>query len=509
MFFPLKQQVRGVMNWLRRVVVFTLLIGTEFSLIQSQAQQKQVFRKVDKGTILYLFQNKVFRSLNEKLEEWQQAYEQDYSVESNVFDAFEVFASADPLYEQYLNMWIQQYPTSYVPFVARAKYYCECGWMARGFKWASETSEEQFNKMERYFSLALQDIAAALKLNPQIDVCYQLMIQIAMTVSDDVLKKNALQEALKYHPYGYSVRYQYLYSLTPRWGGSYNKMEEFIELSEKYATYNPELKSLRAVIPADKADVLKREGNYDDAIQFYTKAIQYKERASYYVDRGDCYKQLEKYRQALEDYERALDLSPNNPDYLRRKSNALYGLKRFSEAQDAIEMAERLDPNNKWIQKRKEFYQSDAVKAYARGQKAVELMRSGKYEEATSELTEAIRINPNEPYYYFNRGICYLQLHEYEKSLKDLQDAVMRKRDFVKAYNALGQVEYSLGKYDEALEAVNTVIKLEPDNAEAYYNRALIFYKKGWKNEALEETRRACDMGYQSACVLRDQLKGK
>jgi tetratricopeptide (TPR) repeat protein len=381
--------------------------------------------------------------------------------------------------------------------------------MARGQNWASETSDEQFKEMKRYFSLALQDVGAALKMNPKVDVCYQLMIQIAMAVRDDILKKNALLEALKYRPYGYRVRHQYLYSLTPRWGGSYNKMEEFVEQSEKYSGYNPELKSLRAVIPADKADILEREGSYEEAIKLYTAAIRLKESASFYAARGHCHYNLDEYVRALEDYNHALEMRPNNPDYLRMKSSVLFKLKRLSEAQDALEMAERLDPNDKWIQKKKEFYQSDAVKAYDRGQKGFELMKAGKYEEAIGELTEAIYTNPDEPLYYFNRGVCYLQLQRYELSLKDLRDAVARKRDFAKAYDAIGWAEYNLGKYDEALEAINTAVKLEPDNAEAYFNRAMIYDRKGRKDEAVNEARRACSMGYQPACLLREQLTGK
>jgi tetratricopeptide (TPR) repeat protein len=267
------------------------------------------------------------------------------------------------------------------------------------------------------------------------------------------------------------------------------------------------LKALRAAIPQDKASMLKIEENYDEAIQKYNEAIQYSERASYYTDRGDCYYNLNDYRRALADYNQALDLSPNNTDYLRRKAGVLYKLKRFTDAQETIEMAARLDPNDKWIQKRKEFYESDGVKAYTHSYNAATLMEGQRYEEAIIELNEAIKTNPDEPVYYFNRGICYLQMQQYEKSLMDLRSATERKRDYVKAYDAIGWITYRIGKYDEALEAINTILTLEPNNAEAYYNRAMVYCKKDWISEAIRDARLACDMGYQQACILHDQIK--
>lgn len=473
----------------------------------SNVKPNSFHRKVDTGTILFLFQNKIFISLNTKLLEYQAAFEKDVQEETNVYEAFDTFSSSVPLYEAILNNWVQQYTNTYPPYVARAKYYTQRAWAARGSKWASETSEEQFQAMRKYFSLALEDMKSALTLNPKLDVCYSMMINIAMTVSDDGLKKNALTEALKYNPYGFHVRDTYLYSLTPRWGGSYQAMEEFCEEAEKYSAFNPELKSLRSRISADKARVFRYERNYEEALQYFTKALEYRDIADYYAERGDCYYAELANNDALNDYNKALDLKPNNPEYMRKKSSVLYHLNRMSEAQDLIEKAARLDPNDKWVQGQKDFYESDGVKAYNHSKKGTELSRSNQNQEAISEFTEAIRLNGDEPYNYFARGSCYLQLQRYDEALKDYNEVLVRKRDDLKAYDAIGWIQYHIGKYDDAISTFNTIIKLDPNNAEAYYNRALNYKAKGWKNEALSDARRACSMGYQRACFIADQLQ--
>jgi tetratricopeptide (TPR) repeat protein len=264
------------------------------------------------------------------------------------------------------------------------------------------------------------------------------MIEIGMTVSDDRLKKNALSEALKYNPYGFHVRSKYLHTFTPRWGGSYQEMEDFCDEAKKYSAYNPELKSLRSQIFSDKAKVFESEQNNEEAVQYYSKALKYREFADYYAERGDCYYALEKYKLALNDYNKALDLKPNSPEYMRRKSGVLFRLNKLSDAQDLIEEASRLDPNNKWIQKKKDFYESDGVKAYKHSKQGLEYFQANRFQDA-------IRLNGDLSINYFSRGSCYIQLKRYDEALKDYKEVLVHQRDNLKAYDAIGWIQYHTG----------------------------------------------------------------
>jgi tetratricopeptide (TPR) repeat protein len=291
--------------------------------VPSLGQTSRFHRKVDKSEILLQFQKQLFKSLNSKLEEFQQAFEEDYQAEDYVFDAFEAFKKVDSAYEPVLQNWVMQFPASYAPYVARAEYYCACALQARRNKRAIEKDQNEYKEMERYYSLALLDIDQALKLNVVMDVCYALKVEIGMAMEKEELMTNALVEASKYHPYGYRVRLKYLQTLTPRNGGSYEKMEGFIVSCTKLAVYNPKLKELSAAIPADKGSAFSYLGKYDHAMKMYTEALKFSNCHSYYADRGDAYTKLQDYKHALEDYDRALELSPNDPEYLRRKAQAL------------------------------------------------------------------------------------------------------------------------------------------------------------------------------------------
>jgi len=487
------------------VFFFTAIFQLSFSQTNDPSGQNR--RKVDQGTILFLFQNRIYKSLSEKLEEMQRAYEHDIMEEANLYKAYSIFNHAIPQYETYLNEWIAAYPAICAPYVARAEYYSACAHASRGGAWASETSEKQFAGMRRYFSLAMQDIENALKLNPKMEVCYDILIEVGQFASNDALKLNSLKEVLKFNPYAYQVRATYLHSLTPRWGGSYNQMQEFIDDAEKYASVNPRLTALKAVISADKASIMAHDSRYDEAIQLYTEALRIAEKPWYYSEQGDCYFKMNEYRKAMSDYDHAIALDPMDADYLRRKASVLYKLNRLSDAQELIEQAEKLDASDKWIRQQKEFYESDGAKAKVHAGRGYDYLQKGQYEAAVQELNEALNLNGEDYISYYNRGICFYYLQNPDKSIADMRQVIARKREYINAYRLIGKIEHERGNYDNALEAMSTFLKLDPQNGEMYYNRALTYWKKGMKREAADDAQRSCSLGFQHACQMYEEIK--
>jgi tetratricopeptide (TPR) repeat protein len=478
------------------VAVIALFIIT---LPMSSLGQTSRFRyKVDKSEILLQFQKQLFKPLNSKLEEFQQAFEEDYQAEDYVFDAFDVFKKADSAYEPILQNWVKQFPASYAPYVARAEYYCACALQARGNKRAIEKDQNEYKEMERYYSLALLDIDQALKLNVGMDVCYALKVEIGMALEKEELITNALVDASKYHLYGYRVRMKYLQTLTPRNGGSYQRMEGFIASCAKYAVYNPKIKELSAAIPADKGSAFSYLGKYDQAVKMYTEALKYSNYHSYYTDRGNAYAKLQDYKHALEDYDRALELSPNDPEYLLRKAQALSQQNRSIEAQKMKRQLKQADTYDDWPPKKSS--EDENEQAIGHAQKGNDFYKAGQYEKAIPEYTEAIRIVPDEYVLYHSRGLCYSQMKNDEAALQDFLRAIERKRDDIDAYVSITTIYANRAMYDDAINSMNKAIAVKPDIAVLYYHRGKVYERKGMNNEALQDIRQACEMGYQRAC---------
>ena len=91
-------------------------------------------------------------------------------------------------------------------------------------------------------------------------------------------------------------------------------------------------------------------------------------------------------------------------------------------------------------------------------------------EKALADCNEAIRINPQEPHAYYNRGNIYLRRNELDRAISE---------------------------YDQA-------IRVDPRKAWAYANRGLAYERKGEKERAIADFRQAYALGdAQAADDLR------
>ncbi|MGD0280766.1 MAG: tetratricopeptide repeat protein [Dissulfurispiraceae bacterium] len=78
----------------------------------------------------------------------------------------------------------------------------------------------------------------------------------------------------------------------------------------------------------------RKSGNYQQAIDEYTKAIQLKpDFATAYNNRGVAYKKMGNYQQAIDDYSKAIEL---NPDYAIAYSNRGLAYRKAGNDQQAI-----------------------------------------------------------------------------------------------------------------------------------------------------------------------------
>src|SRR5262249_50753706 len=117
----------------------TLPMGTNFDYPVSKADPIQ---------ILGLFKDRKYDELDSLLQQYQKDLEHDFRTEYTVFDAFDSFSNVNPKLEPFFDEWISKAPGSFAPYVARGVYCMEKGWKARGDKWASDTSDKQFQAMD-------------------------------------------------------------------------------------------------------------------------------------------------------------------------------------------------------------------------------------------------------------------------------------------------------------------------------------------------------------------------
>lgn len=114
-----------------------------------------------------------------------------------------------------------------------------------------------------------------------------------------------------------------------------------------------------------------------------------------------------------------------------------------------------------------------------------------QYTNAVNSFTEAIQLNPTNPFLYMNRAAARAEMIDFISSIDNSYQSVNIDTDPSKRLHSNIKRTYS---YDEAIEDMNKVIKLYPDFAEAYYNRANLMAISGKLPEAYDDYTRAIEL---------------
>lgn len=71
-------------------------------------------------------------------------------------------------------------------------------------------------------------------------------------------------------------------------------------------------------------------------------------------------------------------------------------------------------------------------------------------DQAIKEFSDAIRLDPKNPNYYYFRGFACASKHRLDKAIEDYNQAIKRKPDHAGAYYNRGLANKHLGKKAEA-----------------------------------------------------------
>jgi tetratricopeptide (TPR) repeat protein len=329
---------------------------------------------VDRLAVRQLLLARAYDVLDRVLTAYADSVKRDYRLEYRLFDSYGSFAVAIPEMEPRLTEWVRLRPRSVPALLARANYYRASGWHERGTGYARETSAEQFARMRSFFERSITDLTKAHRLDSTSIVAYRQMIDIATSDGDGRSSTELVHQALKLQPYSFVLRAAHMYSLLPRWGGSYEAMEQFAEESMPYAKRNPRIKALRGFVDWDRGSNFESDDQKGDAIEAYHRAIRLGDLWQFRSDRGEYYWRADLNEEALEDFNTALLQYPQNDDILSHRASVEYELARhsfgqtkaalFSQAFRDIELAVAIDPTDESHQKDLAFYRKN-IPGYA------------------------------------------------------------------------------------------------------------------------------------------------
>lgn len=110
--------------------------------------------------------------------------------------------------------------------------------------------------------------------------------------------------------------------------------------------------------------------------------------------------------------------------------------------------------------------------------------KRGHFDQAISEYTQAIDIDPNLEKAFNNRGVAYAQEGSLQRAIDDFTLAIAINLKDAEAYNNRGHAYDKMGNLTQAIADYTSAIANNAFYVKAYNNRALAFYKLGKYDKA-------------------------
>lgn len=182
----------------------------------------------------------------------------------------------EPEFEPLLNEWVRINSSSFIALLARANYHQAIGWKKRGNKFSSDTSKDQFEALDESFKKAEIDLVKASALIPLSVLPYPGLLEISsvMSVSKDNIQ-DILKSTNKIAPQNFIVQKMAVHRLSPRWGGSFDEMDNIIKQAKKSKLNAIDLRRLEFTVLLEKGSHLKNvEKRILEALPYFTQAAK-------------------------------------------------------------------------------------------------------------------------------------------------------------------------------------------------------------------------------------------
>ncbi len=456
----------------------------------------------DVAKIRKLLENRQFASLTSLLEGYQAACDRDIGYEFAVQNGFLALADRAPANKALLDEWVRRFPGVWVPLTARATWYKTRGRAAPGGRGAGGATAESAG-MGDDFARAVDDLKTSLKLRPRQLYGYLILMEISQAIGDQERGTLLARQALALYPDSYLVRHRRMTALLPRWGGSYDAMEQFAAESAPFAARNSRLRALRGLIPWDQGRVAASEGDFPKAVALFENALTYGVTTTVLYDLADTYVRGTMYDKALATLDRAAAMQPDAAEEHALRSKIAFAQGNLDEALAHLDRMEEIQGLTAGEASETRIWESRRLVADGHA-----LFRRKDLPGAIDRYTAAIRVHAGNADAWCWRGIAYDRSGRPEGALADLRQAIAIDPRLYSAYKGLDDVLYRQGRIDEIVESWSRYLRLEPGNDNAYVDRSGAYLRKKDKASAIGDLTRACGMGNDQACYLLKSLPG-
>jgi len=213
-----------------------------------------------------------YSALDEYLTTLQSQYESGAATEEQLYTGFRQLYEDTPANERYFDAWVQAYPRSYAAHLSRGVYHYRMASFIRGEDYLSNTSDSQINSMITYLDQAHPELLDSMKLTAKPYLSTLYLLDVSRMHGSRGENRHWYEEGVRIDPTNTRVRFRYMDTLRPRWGGSYSDMQAFLEETRKQDPDPKLLARLEILIHSDKAED-EMQADQDSATQGNSQAV--------------------------------------------------------------------------------------------------------------------------------------------------------------------------------------------------------------------------------------------
>ncbi|MEX1001348.1 MAG: hypothetical protein WDZ35_04465 [Crocinitomicaceae bacterium] len=112
-------------------------------------------------------------------------------------------------------------------------------------------------------------------------------------------------------------------------------------------------------------------------------------------------------------------------------------------------------------------------------QKGMSKVNENQFAEAIEYFNLAIAEEGENPFFYNQRAVCYLNLEQYELSLFDMNKSIELDEKYAYFYSCRGFLKARMRDMEGALMDYESSLELDPDNDITYNNMGLLLEQMG------------------------------
>lgn len=219
---------------------------------------------------------------------------------------------------------------------------------------------------------------------------------------------------------------------------------------------------------------------YELASKHIQSVLQLRPESAFaYVLAASITEEMGKYEQAGQYYQKALKLNPEGPQL--KIMFAQYLSER--EPDKALEVLQNL-------------WQFDKLKPYVAGLMFNILAERGEFQRCSELLSEALKLNSNNAYFWLNLGACYSHLGNLDNAVGPMTKAVNLMPERGPFRGQLAKVLEKAGRFDEAEKHFRKLLEMEPDNpvVHMWLAKFLSKHRPSANKEAIKEAQTALEL---------------